>query len=211
MRGPSFWKFNNSLLQDEIYCINITQLIETTLKSADKSNIRNAYEFVKNKIQQFSIKHSKTKAKQNRERELILKQQLYTHEKKINDGLIEIDELKIYDKIKDEYDQILDYRTKGSWIRSRIENIELNEKSTKYVLEKEKQSFAKKNINQIVNNQAIEINDEKQILSELKNYYVNLYKTTYNVIPDYKEIDALGNLPCLSNYDKETLEEDITL
>ena len=66
----------------------------------------------------------------------------------------------------------------------------------------------KKTINQIVNNHNIEINDEKQIFSELKNYSVNLYKTTYDVTPDYREIEALGNLPCLSNYDKEMFKNN---
>ena len=69
-RGPSFWKFNNSLLDDESYIELITDKIPTWLDEISyNQDVRVQWDWpVKYNIRKEIIRYSKAKAKQRRER-----------------------------------------------------------------------------------------------------------------------------------------------
>ena len=64
--------------------------------------------------------------------------------RKIENKTITEQELKQYDNLKINYDQILEYKAIGRQIRSRVEAIEMNEKSNAYFFNKEKYEYQKK-------------------------------------------------------------------
>ena len=52
--------------------------------------------------------------------------------------------LETYESLKLEYDELLNFKSEGSWVRSWLEKIQLDEKSTKYFFNREKSSSDKK-------------------------------------------------------------------
>ena len=63
-RGPGFWKFNNSLLNDEEYIFRIQQLIPRLLEKYSRLEDKNlVWELMKMEIRQNTISYAKRKAK----------------------------------------------------------------------------------------------------------------------------------------------------
>ena len=70
-----------------------------------------------------------------------------------------------------------EYKARGAWIRSRLERIELDEKSTIFFYNKSKQIYEKKIIQSIVTDASDQLSDPKDILKELERFYRDLYKS----------------------------------
>ena len=73
LRGPGFWKFNNSLLEEDEYSNRLRE--NTTLfknKYADVKDLGLKWDLLKMEIRGFTIKYSKTKAKERKSEEVIL-------------------------------------------------------------------------------------------------------------------------------------------
>ena len=63
VKGPSHWRFNTALLEDEDYVNNIkTNLIQWKAEY-EGDNAKSRWEYMKYKIRQYSIQYSKKKAK----------------------------------------------------------------------------------------------------------------------------------------------------
>ena len=78
-RGPSFWKFNSSRLEDDEYITLITEKYNTWLEEGkDIQDPRVLWDFIKYKIRYESIAYSKQKARNRREK-------LLTFEKNIKE------------------------------------------------------------------------------------------------------------------------------
>ena len=103
--------------------------------------------------------------------------------------------METYESLKVEYDELLNYKSQGSWVRSRLEKIQLDEKSTKYFFSREKSSFDKKTINILKDENERHVVDGDKILTLLRNYYTQLYKSSYTTPPSYDKIENLQNLP----------------
>ena len=67
--GPGFWKFNNSLLQNEEFVIKLKSLIQNAKEKYKKvTDKRLFWEMIKMEIRIFSIRFAKRKAKEKRHR-----------------------------------------------------------------------------------------------------------------------------------------------
>ena len=67
--GPSFWKFNNNLLDDEQYIKLIEQFVPAWLEEINYSDdARVQWDWLKYNIRKETISYSKAKAKERRER-----------------------------------------------------------------------------------------------------------------------------------------------
>ena len=86
-RGPGFWKFNNSLLEDEGYTSKLRQNLPLFReKYADLVDLGLKWDVIKMEIRGFTIKYSKIKAKQRKMKNLSYKTKLmicYKNLKKI--------------------------------------------------------------------------------------------------------------------------------
>jgi len=72
-KGPGFWKFNNSLLEDCEYVDKLREEIPLFKnKSSDVQNSSLKWDLIKAVIRGFTIKFSKIKAKRRRNEESIL-------------------------------------------------------------------------------------------------------------------------------------------
>ena len=133
IRGPGLWKINNDILSDEVYKDEIRNTIETVWRDNQNYDIAARYDFLKYKLRQTTKRYCKIKAKGRnlRERELLLK---IEHLDQIQDeqGALTEQEQQNLSTFKQDLEHLLQYKAKGAWVRSRIEYIELHEKSNSF-------------------------------------------------------------------------------
>ncbi|KAL9955771.1 hypothetical protein ACROYT_G037148 [Oculina patagonica] len=117
--GPSFWKFNNSLLDDEQYIKLIEQLVPDWIEEINYSDdARVQWDWLKYNIRKETITYSKAKAKERREKIKRIEHKLKIAEEKLADSPIDDTQNEI-DTLKSAYEKEYEYITKGAIIRSR--------------------------------------------------------------------------------------------
>ena len=170
-RGPGLWKFNKSLLKNSIFVTNLTDLIEQfKINNIHATDKRLSWELLKYEIRKFSMKFSKKAAKDRRATQLELETRLKELEN--TDNYLENNE---YVRKKIELEKMYDNYIEGVRIRSRCNDYELGEKSTKYFLNLEKHRAKLSLINKIIDSDGREILEQKDIQNELKHFYSNLF------------------------------------
>lgn len=180
--GPSFWKFNTSLLKDRNYCEKIKEVIDQTKRDFNETNANLCWEMLKYEIRKASIIFSKAKAKKTRN--------------SIKEGEKEIEEIEKIDKwyedatlvgrhtsAKTRLNEYYDHITEGMMLRSKVLWIEQGEKSNKYFLNLEKKRKSKTHVRKLINDQGQEITDPNIILENLWSFYAGIYekKNNYSV------------------------------
>ena len=117
-RGPEFWKFNNSLLNDEEYIFRIQQLIPRLREKYYRLEDTNlVWELMKMEIRQNTISYAKRKAKNMFLREDELQKRIEELDQIIcnsNDLQNIEDALNEYDALKTEVNTIYEKKRKGS-------------------------------------------------------------------------------------------------
>ena len=179
VRGRGFFKLNNSLLDDQEYVDTIANLVITKKDEYEYiEDKRVVWDLLKFDIQRESRKISKQKAKEKRELEnLTLTKCNELYEKLCGEGLNQNEEQE-YQNCKQILEDINAYKEEGARIRSRVEFIEMNEKSNNYFYNKEKESYEKKTVDKIKVGD-IYITKQEDILHELKTYYEKLFATKH--------------------------------
>ena len=204
-RGRGFYKFNNSLLEDKHFRNLIINLIADKAEELDDiEDKRTMWDYLKFEIQNLSIEYSikKAKARRKLENEILDKcESLYS---KLCDLGLNQEEEQAYAEYKCILEDLNHYKEKGAYIRSRTEFIEQNEKSNKFFYNKERESFEKKTVDKL-NIEGNIVSDEKEILSQLKLYYFNLYGST-NPQLQTVEFENMLNVEGLQTLDEENKE-----
>ena len=202
-RGPGFWKLNSSLLKDQEYINQISELIIAKKQEYnDIDDKRIIWDLLKFDIQTKTISISKQKSREKRKLEKEMTEnceRLYN--KMCNDNLTE-SEQEEYLKCKDILEDIYKYKEQGAYIRSRADFIEKNERSNKYFFNKEKNTFEKKTVDSLKINDNI-VNNPKEILTQLKKFYFELYATKN---PDLM-CDEFNSLLNVNNFSRLTVED----
>ena len=134
-RGKGTWKFNNSLLRDPIYIKLIKETILNIIKNVEIENKNTLWDYTKCEIRTKTIEFSKTKAKANKEQEILLLKNLETLERNLNNSE---SELLLYKQKKLEYENFNKIKTQGAIIRSRSKWAEDGEKKHKIFYEPRK-------------------------------------------------------------------------
>ena len=203
-RGPSFWKFNNSLLQDENFIESLEQkLPEFKNKYADLNDKGLLWEMVKMEIRAFSISFSKYKASQKRNEEKQLLQQLNKLQRELDLGFSKTTH-DLFITVKEKLDKIISTKTKGCIIRSKCRWYERGERSNKYFFNLTERNYNRKHITSIKTDKNETITNPKEILNQERKYYEDLYKSINPDIENHKFSKFFNdtNLPSLSNIEK---------
>ena len=122
-------------------------------------------------------------------------------------------ELEEYSTLKQDLEFVEGIKADGTRVRSRIEQIELNEKSNKYFLGQERETYKKKTIGKLVNDSET-ITDSKLILKQIQSFYETLYSTKLNTDQQIyleKFVESTENLPTLSEEKQKLCEGNVTL
>ena len=142
----------------------------------EESDPRKLWEFIKYNVRKFSFQYSRAKSKRMRERRQDLEKRVKFYEDNLlsdsDDGC-----LQKYHEAKAELDQLYNHITEGIIIRSRSAWYEFGEKSSKYFLGLEKRNKSKTHLKKLLSDDGVtELTDPKQIRTELKTFYSNLYR-----------------------------------
>ena len=116
-RGPGFWKFNNSLLKDEVYLDLITNLLVSEIHSFNRGSPSFKWEFIKFKVRSVTINYSKLKASERRKHENEILKTISLLEMKYFDSS-SAENLNNLNKARAELNELYDYKLQGIIIRS---------------------------------------------------------------------------------------------
>ena len=177
-KGPGFWKFNSSLLEDEVYINKLREnIILFKNKYFDIDDLGLQWDLIKMEIRGFTIKYSKLKAKkrkneerllQNKVNELLQKSETNPNNKQL---LNELFATKLRLQI------IMRQKTKGAIIRSKARWQEKGERNTRYFLNLEKRNHLRKTVTKLKVGDDKYTTDQFEILEEEKTFYKSLYKS----------------------------------
>ena len=161
--GPSFWKFNNSLLKNKEFTNGLKSFIENDLKKeCDEIKCSQVkWEYTKYKIKQWSIMKSKEIAAHRRKKEQILTEKIASLEEELVSQPSEKN-FENLDICKTELEKIHVQKTQSLIIQSRIQFYEEGEKSTKFFLNQIKQNKRKSTIRKLMDGDK-EITDQREI------------------------------------------------
>ena len=149
-RGASFWKLNTSLLSDLDYVKSIKKTVQKVSKQYESDNEVDEvllWEMIKMQIRADFISFAKQKRFKQKNQETFLEAKISELQKMIdkNETIHGMNEpIEELEKLKQKLEQIIEYKTKGSIIRSKARWFNEGEKNTKYFLNLEKRHCNKK-------------------------------------------------------------------
>ena len=127
-KGKGFWKFNNSLITNTAFVEQMNTFIQDVKNefSNDLSylNSQAKWEYLKYQIRKFSMTFSKNLAKEGKQTQIELEDEIKLLEENLNDNLED------YNKCKNDLDFLYDNITAGIKIKSRCSWYEHREKSS---------------------------------------------------------------------------------
>ena len=222
-RGRGLWKFNNSLLKDKDYVKEVKNCIQN-LKQQYMIPVYNLEYILSNEndlqltisdhlfletllmeIRGKTISYSSYKKKQNQQKEEKLEKEIEQMEE-----LEHIDTEMIKNK-KLELENLRKERIQGIMIRAKIKWAEEGEKSTKYFCSLEPRNYINKTVPKIQTDDGNIIQEQQDILKEIKHFYSYLYKgKERSQETDYQEILNTLDHPILTQLERSKIEGEIT-
>ena len=211
--GPSFWKFNSSLIDDEIYLATIREkYVIWIAEGREISDPRILWDYIKYKIRQETIAYSKRKARERREKLSNLEMKLRACQLACDNdpSTTNLNDLEI---LQTEYDRRYEFIAQGAIIRSRANWYEYGEKSNKYFLNLENSRKKKTCVRKLNLEDEKSTSNPKEILKEIQSFYANLYDNKVNK-SDENLIDSFlskVNTNTLTNEQRDKLETQLNL
>ena len=215
-RGPGFWKFNSSLLNDEDYCAYIKGIITKYREEYRDVNDRSVcWDLIKMEIRAHTISYSKTQAFLLRQYETEISKKIEKIESNLHSAT---DEATIgqYKYLQNQLEEIHDDRTRGIILRSKIKQIEFGDKNSKYFLNIEKNNYKTKHITKLLTDTDQEITSQDEILKYEMNFYKNLLSTKFRPGDREREKQSTDffngiTLKLLSERSKIFCEKDLSI
>ena len=211
-KGPGFWKFNQSLLQDEAYVSKLrTELEWFKQKYIDVDDQSLRWDLIKMEIRGFTVKYSKNKARKRKSTETFLQNQINDLYKRAE---AEPNNKQIICQIHNtrlRLQKIMQYKTKGAILRSKVRWHENGERNTRYFYNLEKRNYKKKTATKLKRSNGTFTNDQFEILREQMDYYKTLYTSAAH--PDLLNDLASSffeNITPLDDTDKLSCEGNVS-
>ena len=173
-RGVGFWKFNNMLLEDNIFKEELRKEITSTALCMQHSDARQTWEKIKVRVKKFCSRYARNKSNVNN---IILSQLAETlSDLQSRMPLTEV-ESQMYQKTLLDHEERMFERTKGLIFRSKARWYTEGEKSTKYFFNLEKSNYNAKTCFALFNNNNPECltYNSQEILGIQRSFYSKLY------------------------------------
>ena len=136
-RGRGYWKFNNSLTEDDHFVESLKSYIKNLKLSFDDPRLN--WEFLKDKSFRFSKGYANEQAEKRKTRRTDLEKKVCDLEKQVVETKVSSESIVAeYESAKNELEKLYDYITNGIILRSKVHWYEEGEKNTKYSLSLEK-------------------------------------------------------------------------
>ena len=213
--GPSFWKTNNSLLEDPIYVQLIRESVPVWLSEINFcTDHRIVWDWIKYNIRRESISYSKQKAREKREKLNNIEETLKLCDEEIAEEPSH-ENLQKLETAKSEYERECDYIVKGLHviIRSRVTRFEKGERNTKYFLNLENSKKTKTCLRKLLLTDEQETTNPSLIPNEIYSFYSNLYDERTGTTINQTSCPFLNNhdqIPKLSVSMRGSCEGELT-
>ena len=208
-RGKGFWKFNNSLLQDRQFINIVKETVQNSVnRYSDLKNYSLLWDVVKCDIRAATISYATWKNKHNKKTLKELENRLSLLEVNLNESPNMYNE---YLAVRHEFEDLNNEIAKGIFVRSKVKNIEENEKCTKFFMQQEVKNYKTKHIKCLKIDTIYEKNPDK-ILSEQEKFYKNLYsKPADSLMCEENCTFFKANIPAISEDDKSFCDQNLTI
>ncbi|KAL9978330.1 hypothetical protein ACROYT_G015830 [Oculina patagonica] len=183
-RGPGLWKFNNSLLKDQEFKMQIQNNYPVIkAKYAKIEDMRLKWELIKMELRGVTIAFSKNKARTMRAYIENVEKQLAELDIEILNysgpqSELEPNQLE-QDRLKKELQYFYGKRGEGAIFRSKLRWVEQGEKPTKYFFNLEARNFMQKTIVELRVSDSQTVVNDSEILKRIEEFYENLYSSEY--------------------------------
>ncbi|WP_419609554.1 reverse transcriptase family protein [Thiolapillus sp.] len=224
-RSRLLWKFNNSLLKDNLFVKEINEVIKNVTEEyaafpyareqiphIPKCNMQFVIsdqlflDVLLMKIRTKTISYATMKKRQTEEKEKNLENSIQRLETKT---FLTEDENRILEHDKQELIAIREKRMQGVLLRSRARWIAEGEKITKYFCGLEKRNYVSKQMLKLTLSNGEELYETHDIIKEVKRFYERLYSDRN--LGNCEILDMVENIPTLTLQEKLLLEGEITL
>ena len=202
--GQSYWKFNDSLLNDDDFVVSFRNFFKYHTRNLEIS--LNTWDILKEKIKNYCILFSKKRAKEKFDKIRHLRSQyskLHQHERNSPGNYLEQVET-----LRSQIEKLENENLFGSKVRAKIDVLKDEENPSNFFSKIEQNKAKKKTISQIDCNGET-FTHSKDILHCFRNFYQDLY-TSEPIDDEIAEI-FLQDLPSLSSDDSSSLEMDFSL
>ena len=211
-RGPSYWKFNNSLLHNLDYIEKINKLIDDYVTESVGSEPQFRWDICKIKIREFTIDYSKERKRLQRKDKEDIDKLLNELDIKLSQDPLNVNLLTERENVKQKLEIHNLNDARSAQTRSRVKFIEEGEKNTKYFLGLEKARANAKVMDTLTTNDGHTLTSQTDILKE----QVKFYSTVYEKKREFDLNQANNfcrdlNIPKISNVDKNNLDKDISI
>lgn len=186
IRGPGFWKFNDTLLRDDKYkSMIIEKLDQVMLKnSKEKLDPLLSWEMIKNEVIGRTLAYASLKAKERRQNVEKLELKIDQLETQL-DQSNELHEMTmLYNQLvsaKHDLETILIQKTAKVIANTKAKWYNEGEASTKYFFNLEKQKSHAKCMNEVYLEDGTKLTERNKILKEQKRFYQELYQSDQTV------------------------------
>ena len=173
--GPSYWKFNSSLVEDREYSDFIKNLYANWLEEyKDITSKRLLWDIIEYRIRKETISFSKQKAKERRDKLLEMEKEVKRWQEICDETPTSENLTHGLEKSRIRYESACDYVTQGAIIRSRVRWFEKGEKNNSYFLRLENQSNSSSCIRKLKLDDDRVTTDPAEMLDQLKLFYSDL-------------------------------------
>lgn len=197
--GPGVWKFNNSLLEDRIYCALITDLIDQHLSFKHVFvSVKDFWESLKEVICNRTIVYSKAKRRELSRDRVRITNRLVKLKFKLVNGEVSVKPkiLELESALSAIFRQELD----GIKIRSRAKWLEEGEKPSRFFFKLGRERFDRNVVYSIYDPSGAEVSDRAGLIHAHEEFYANLFSRD--------KIDLTIQQKLFSNLSLRLSEED---
>ena len=154
-----------------------------------------------------TIKYSSKLKKQSNEKEDKLIKEI-----KYLEGMSNNDNANLITSKKDELEELQEVKSRGFMIRSRVQDIQMNEKPTKFFCNLEKVKYVNKTIKKIILPSGKLIQSQKEILAQIRQYYADPFSCKdKNGTEEENLEDLFTTKRKLTRFESEALNGPITI
>ena len=227
-KGKGLWKFNTSLLKDKTYIEEVKKCINNVKErymlpvynfEYFKDNINDELmefsisnqlflEMLLMEIRGKTISYSAYKKKQKIERENILIKSIQNLENSTEPDLV------LIESKKEELENLRKEKLNGIIVRSRVRRAEEGEKPTQYFCSLESINYVNKTMPKVIKDDGSIINNQEEILIEVRNFYKDLYACRNDNTDQDLEIEnvlnSISSNPKLDEEDRSRLEGELS-
>ena len=218
-RGPGNWKFNNQLLDDEVYKTTIKDCVQEALEYYKNiESKRLLWELIKMEIRSKTIIYSKSKRKELKHRESAIQERLQKLDYLICNNLdLSKQTLDEFEEGKKELEDIFEKKGKEAIFRSKSRWVEMGEKPTRYFFNLEKRNYEEKVILQLKTRSDEIITDIKEISKEIEIYFSELLQSQLDTTLEresnklFSDFVSGLDIPKVSDEENALIEKALTI